>query len=197
MDDGRVCTKCGQWKERREFGKAARNPEAIQSICKPCVKLRQKQWEAANRRRNIDGVWVKTARCHSCNEIKPASEFIKSKNSKRGISSTCAECSRVRDRVRYREQTERRKESAKWGNLKQKFGLTKTTWLLLFESQEGNCAVCGRTFYEDERVCVDHDHETGKIRGLTCVKCNMALGLFGDSSDVVGRAADYLRRHGR
>jgi hypothetical protein len=58
----------------------------------------------------------------------------------------------------------------------------------LSEKQGGVCAVC----QEVKTLVVDHDHDTGKVRGLLCHGCNVGIGLLGDKSASVGRAARYL-----
>lgn len=68
----------------------------------------------------------------------------------------------------------------------------------LWESQNGVCAICGQpeTSIREGKIkplSVDHDHETGKIRGLLCNRCNRALGMFEDSPDLLLKASAYLR----
>lgn len=61
--------------------------------------------------------------------------------------------------------------------------------------QEGRCAVCGREPSGDRwdrSLHVDHDHETGAIRGLLCGPCNRGIGLLGDSADRIAAALAYL-----
>jgi hypothetical protein len=72
-------------------------------------------------------------------------------------------------------------------------------WIGLVAKQGGVCAICrkpsdavsknGRT---GSRLSIDHDHETGNIRGLLCRKCNLGLGNFGDDTDLLLAAVNYL-----
>lgn len=57
---------------------------------------------------------------------------------------------------------------------------------------QGGCAICGQ---QSKRWHGDHDHATGKFRGVLCNRCNMGLGLFGDDMHRLGRAAAYLESH--
>lgn len=64
-------------------------------------------------------------------------------------------------------------------------------------SQDGKCAICGtETSAGKGRFSVDHDHGTGKIRGLLCNNCNAGIGLLKDDPRVLRYAANYLESHG-
>ena len=84
-------------------------------------------------------------------------------------------------------------------NLKEKFGITLEDYEVMMYSQNGCCAICGRSESEaterTKRLCVDHDHDTGKIRSLLCHKCNKALGLFRESPQLLQKAVDYLLKY--
>lgn len=54
--------------------------------------------------------------------------------------------------------------------------------------QRWMCPIC----LDADPVQVDHDHETGRVRGVLCFSCNAALGQFNDRPDVLRRAAEYL-----
>ena len=75
--------------------------------------------------------------------------------------------------------------------LKRYYGISLEVWNSLMESQGGKCAICGGVPVQS-RLCVDHDHKTGRIRGLLCRKCNAALGLFSDSRELLKKADEYL-----
>jgi len=75
------------------------------------------------------------------------------------------------------------------------FGITIEEYDRLLAEQGGVCAICGLPPDEDERLSVDHDHLTGKNRGLLHGGCNRGLGLFKDDPNLLDKAAEYLRRH--
>lgn len=74
------------------------------------------------------------------------------------------------------------------------YGITFQEWDQLLEAQQGKCAICGTTEPGSGHnyMATDHDHETGKVRGLLCHKCNRGLGLFGDDPDNLLNAYTYL-----
>jgi hypothetical protein len=78
--------------------------------------------------------------------------------------------------------------------LKQQYGMTEADYLALLEQQAGACLICGRSPQEagDPRLVVDHDHATGRVRGLLCTDCNLGLGRFADSIERLASAARYL-----
>lgn len=102
---------------------------------------------------------------------------------------------RAQNRERLNENQrdyEARTKRKSW--LTTKYGITPENYEAKLAAQAGACAICsdgpgkGRRYF-----CVDHNHETGEVRGLLCHKCNAALGLLGDSAPIVARALDYLK----
>jgi hypothetical protein len=62
--------------------------------------------------------------------------------------------------------------------------------------QDGVCAICGGDCMTGKSLAVDHDHDTGKIRGLLCQRCNQAIGLLDHDVDKMLSAITYLRKRG-
>ena len=80
-------------------------------------------------------------------------------------------------------------------HLKHKYKMSLKEYKDLLELQSGVCAICGGT-NEDKRLFVDHNHTSGKVRGLLCKKCNSAIGLFRDDIGILNEAISYLKEHG-
>lgn len=79
--------------------------------------------------------------------------------------------------------------------LKTKYGLTPEEAVLLLESQGGRCAICLKLLkWPSKNAQIDHDHRTGKVRGILCMRCNRSIGAFEDSPRLLRFAADYLER---
>ncbi len=85
----------------------------------------------------------------------------------------------------------RRREVDYQSYIKRRFGITFDEYLVMFREQAGNCAICLRQ--PEKHLNVDHCHDTGKVRGLLCSRCNLALGHLGDDIEAVFRAAMYLQ----
>lgn len=75
-----------------------------------------------------------------------------------------------------------------------KYNLTPGMFNTMLEEQDGGCAICGRESQKGN-LHVDHDHDTGKVRGLLCRNCNLALGLMDDDRRRLGAAIRYLTEH--
>lgn len=65
----------------------------------------------------------------------------------------------------------------------------------MYEAQGGRCAICSAQ-KDPNGLVIDHNHKTGKVRGLLCPGCNTGLGLFKDSPDVLELAMQYLEERG-
>lgn len=77
----------------------------------------------------------------------------------------------------------------KENELKRLYNMTLEDWKLQHEIQAGKCAICE---VELDILCVDHCHDTGKVRGLLCQKCNTGLGMLGDNLKNIERAYLYM-----
>lgn len=133
---------------------------------------------------------MKTKKCSHCGLYKPLSKF--SKRSTGNLFSWCTEC-----RVEFRRNL-RHSNPDKWLNkhLKQKFGIDLSYYNNLIQLQEGKCAICKVSQNElPKRLYVDHDHKTGKVRGLICHKCNTILGHSGDNIIILSNAIKYLKKY--
>lgn len=64
----------------------------------------------------------------------------------------------------------------------------------IYQEQGGLCAICRRATGKTKRLAVDHDHDTGLVRGLLCGPCNKLVGYFRNSPEAFLRAAEYLER---
>ena len=92
--------------------------------------------------------------------------------------------------IEYREKTMSRSYKA---GLKHKFGMSEEEYIKKSDAQDNRCAICGAHQLElDRRMAVDHDHETGQIRGLLCNHCNLGIGFLKDSTDLLEKAQKYL-----
>lgn len=87
------------------------------------------------------------------------------------------------------------KESYKWRNIKNMYGLTKEDFFDVLETQDNKCALCNKPFLSlgQSHLHIDHCHETNKVRGLLCLQCNVGLGMLGDNIEGLERGIKYLK----
>lgn len=99
--------------------------------------------------------------------------------------------------LNYKRDYWRRRRSELYRNnrkcvLKKKYGITWEDYECLFEAQQGCCAICSKERGDGPMLAVDHNHETGEVRGLLCGSCNRGLGLFIDNPKLLIKAAEYV-----
>ncbi len=140
--------------------------------------------------------------CDVCHRIKRESKFSPR-------SMRCKECtaSRLRDyRASNKEKfqkyeakrakTDRRRLQTVGYDLKRKYGITPEQRAEMMDNQKGCCAICKASLinpkFSASDLNVDHNHETGEVRGLLCSKCNTGLGQFKDNKEYLMAAINYL-----
>jgi hypothetical protein len=140
----------------------------------------------------VDGIKL----CTVCDERKPV-ELFRQVGVKRDGSpsySWCLDCNKAKQReyTRIYRETKREQRHEYWR--RRNYGLTPEQQKQLWEQANGRCQICGADPTErDPKLCVDHDHVTGRVRGLLCRNCNTAVGLLNDEPSLVERALHYLQ----
>ncbi len=156
--------------------------------------------------------------CKRCSNEKPEGEFLQSKKRDRSLSSECKDCRKTRLRANQTRYEQRHPEKVKTSRakyaaniqaryrkrhpelvlnryMKWMYGISLEEYHELSQQQNGVCAICGGLpRSRNRRLCIDHCHLTGKVRGLLCHKCNSTLGFMKDSPSLLQAAIDYLNR---
>ncbi len=156
-------------------------------------------------------------RCKKCGIVKPYADFYRATGMKDGHRSECKICHGEQQKAWYaanreaaiasvkrwqqankehlhayrKEYRKRRQAEDRDAHLRRTFGFSTAGYEAMLAEQDGGCAICGRAPGKIA-LHVDHDHESGEIRGLLCVGCNNALGQFRDDVDLLRRATAYL-----
>jgi hypothetical protein len=156
--------------------------------------------------------------CSACRELKPSAEYqpsvvkagcgacraCKYKQKREYETRNAAKVARARSDHRQRnldhhQETRRahyrNNPTAYRGYNLARYGITIADYDVMLAAQGGGCACCGaKANRTGKRLFVDHDHDTGAVRGILCHKCNAGIGALGDSVDGVRRALQYLER---
>lgn len=129
--------------------------------------------------------------CKTCAKFKPEEEFI----SMNGKPTTCCRLcldNALKYASRWRTKNpEKAREVQAAAKRKRKYGISREVYNQMVERQKGGCACCGNTT-NGKSLAVDHNHNTGAIRGLLCHQCNTAMGLLNDNPKRLQACIDYL-----
>jgi hypothetical protein len=99
---------------------------------------------------------------------------------------------RAQSDLEFREKMQNRGRVVKWRHAIKAVGMTPEKYDRMLARQQGACRICGKPVSNNKKLCIDHRHATGWVRGLLCFKCNLGLGYFHDSPRRLGRAAMYI-----
>lgn len=180
----KLCNRCAQVLPLDHFGLDNSKKGLRRNTCRACCAIRGR----TNRRALVD-IWdtqvgraePSTKTCSRCQEVLNATEefFCKKRYSRDGLSTSCKGCDKqLRDTPARQEYI-----------LQYRYGITLAEYNRLLSVQGGVCAICQR---DNLPLAVDHNHTTGKVRGLLCANCNRAIGLLDESSTRLAAACSYL-----
>lgn len=179
----KICTKCKIEKDIMCFSKSSGNKDGLYHWCKECVRNHQIL--------NKDRIRIQQAKWRKKNK-KHVAEYTKNYDKLNKDKRTAQKrLRRINNPDFYKAQM-----------LKRFHGITLLDYKKMLEEQNGLCAICGkeetrRDFRYNNLIdlAVDHDHKTGKVRGLLCSNCNKAIGVFQDNTELLQSAINYLNRN--
>lgn len=115
---------------------------------------------------------VRQLTCKECLRLLDTSEFYKARNTKNGHHSVCKEC--------YVERVQRSKYKLNREDLREL-------------KAKDHCDLCKRKIEKKINKHIDHCHKTGRVRGVLCRQCNLALGWLKDDTNLIYRIITYLK----
>src|SRR3990167_3995690 len=141
--------------------------------------------------------------CSVCKIEKLLSSYYVCNKSKDSRQYRCKECSKTLTQAATKNWKINKPDAASKSNIrtkiKTKYGLTLEELTELLNLQGGCCEICKAPLSFEatsklDKPHVDHDHITGIVRGILCLLCNTGLGMFGDSTELLNKAGDYIQR---
>ena len=133
--------------------------------------------------------------CKTCKEEKELSEFSSKETRllksgfKTYLNSHCNTCHNIRN-LHYK-----RKNPSTW--IRSRYNVDTETASYWYEQSMTFCHICGKEWEEgQEKLCIDHNHNTQQIRGVLCKQCNYLLGHAYDNPDILESALVYLKKNG-
>ena len=129
----------------------------------------------------------KPPKCPTCGETDIAKFYVDKEGNR--TNKYCRECHKEGCKKRWHA----RDWLDRWASRNYKYGVTKEYLIELYQEQDGKCAICAEVPSTQRGLHVDHCHESGKVRGLLCHGCNVALGSFKDNPDLLTKAIEYIR----
>jgi hypothetical protein len=151
----------------------------------------------------VPGKAEATYTCSDCSRVLPADQYYWHKRGHRH-SCACKTCYQLKRRpyqIAYMAGVGKLKRRARYDpdkrseSIVKSYGISLEQYDRLLAAQNGGCAICGSKEAKTQRngrFCLDHNHQTGEVRGLLCAPCNRGVGLLGDDPERLKKASDYL-----
>ena len=107
----------------------------------------------------------------------------------------CPKCGKVLPETMFAPNAEYCRICRRDYDWQYRYGISPEQYLEMYNAQGGKCKICGKELPEGQYLCIDHNKETGEVRGLLCPKCNKGLGLFNEEPENFIKAIEYLKEN--
>lgn len=173
------CSKCKKEKPVAEFSKDRSNKSGLSSACKKCHAERWAAKPGRPRKGRKPYEAPKEKLCKGCDSVLPADAFWRrpDRGGGKALHARCKTCCSSS----FSSWSDKNPGASRKRNLMSKYELTQEKYMEILESQGDVCGICGSP---DSRwktspwLHVDHDHETGVVRGMLCHPCNIMIGAL-------------------
>jgi len=187
----KFCSRCGIKKDFNEFYKRTDQPNNYKSHCIACHKIDNinkkeymKEYRKIYRRLNKEKIKQQMSLYSQNNK-----EVLRQK--KKDYYNKNKEKFKEKMQQYDKKVKERRSDALQ----KQKYGISLEQKAQMIKEQGGTCRICKNPLEPGRKSPTDHDHKTGKVRGILCNKCNIGLGMFKDNIEYLQSAIEYLNKN--
>jgi hypothetical protein len=201
----KMCSGCGQLKLLADYYAHSSSKSGVASRCKACTKTRY-----------LTPTLPKSPvkRCSGCGRFKILADYPRDRSKKDGLHYTCRACSTAKHKKLRQDPVWRARAiaiSAEYrrthpkeyragirnSTLRAKYGIDSAGFERMAAAQDRKCKICSVELVftglnQKARAVVDHCHNTGRVRGVLCHRCNLGLGCFNDSPVLLQLAKEYL-----
>lgn len=198
----RSCCVCGAAKNLAEFYRDRNRKDGVMGACKDCINERNRTWRAQNPEKARAKLQRDNQRRRERDPEQMRAYRARYNNSDKGHAAR----KRYERGPKWRAISQRSAQRTRWPrNLKSKYGITVEEYAWMLYRQGFSCSICGHPFADDviastdprsvrERPNVDHDHSTGRVRGIVCGWCNHSLlgPIEAAGPELVRRIAIHL-----
>jgi hypothetical protein len=170
----KICGGCKKEKTVSLFSLSKTNKSGYNYHCKKCDSDIGKKRTAIEKA--ADKVIPHVKKCPTCKTSKLSNQFSKCASRKDGLDIRCKSCSSYSSKIQH---------------YKKLYGFTTEQAKNHLSNQIGACKICSK----ETKLYVDHNHTTGKVRGLICNNCNTVLGHAKESIDVLLKTIEYIKEY--
>lgn len=219
LAEPKVCTCCNKEKPAHDYIR-----KSMKTCEECCIAknetMHKKKSEKLQKAKESKDLEIKKKVCMQCGQLKPLFDFTRKYRSANYMNREdyCIPCKKdlgkeikrikaQKDRedrqqkkvdfllsLSYHERVKYQQEDVFKKHIKYKYGISMDRYNFLLSEQKGLCAICGNPPEQYMPLHIDHNHETGAVRGLLCTYCNFGLGHFRDSAVNLQNAIKYLEK---
>jgi hypothetical protein len=178
------CNRCGTTKAASLFGRNRGRHDGLSVYCSCCTK----SYNEAVRHSMTTAQIIRMKGYHAKYQSKHRGAYRRS-------ALNHYHKNKVKIKCRVKEFFERHPERRRHYQMKFKYNITHMEYEKRLKYQNFRCAICGDAAKEKNGIlvlCIDHDHSSGKVRGLLCETCNYGVGHFKDDTNLLTKAISYL-----
>ena len=190
----KICSRCKIKKSLSEFFNDSNTGDGKAPYCKSCVYERRVNPKPA--------IFVSEThkQCVRCNLIKEKREFFKSADAKDGCAGICKACKHIKTKAwreknkdKYNSYMRKRNKNRYPVQRLKRYNITLEQYHNMLLAQDNRCAICKGPPSDKRPLAIDHDHSTGKVRGLLCYGCNRLMVLL-DDEGLLAAAVAYKQK---